>query len=414
MSARSPQVGTPHTALTFAEATRTVARRELSERLRDRSFWFSTVLTLVILGAVLFMPKLFGNDGPHKVAFADGVGNLSAVVKAQGQPLGVTIEERHYSSPAHARAAVEDGDIDAYVSKDKILVKEELDDRLAAALQTAHRDVTATEQLRAKGLDAAEARAVQSVPPLAVDALEPPDPKAEQRGQVAFIGSIVLYGQIIGYCMWVAFGIVEEKASRVVELILSAINTRALLAGKILGIGLLGFLQLTLIAAFGLLLGNSTGMLEVTADLLVPVGFVLLWFVLGYAFYSAVFAASAARVSRQEELQNVIGPANMLIMVSFFATFYVNFNPDGPASRLLGVIPPFSALCAPVRMARGSAPWWETGLALGLMLAAIAFLVVAGARIYEGAILRMGAKISLKDAWLGAGRRNAEEAVSTG
>jgi ABC-2 type transport system permease protein len=127
-----------------------------------------------------------------------------------------------------------------------------------------------------------------------------------------------------------------------------------------------------------------------------------------------VFAASAARVSRQEELQNVIGPANMLIMVSFFATFYVNFNPDGPASRLLGVIPPFSALCAPVRMARGSAPWWETGLALGLMLAAIAFLVVAGARIYEGAILRMGAKISLKDAWLGAGRRNAEEAVSTG
>ncbi|MEQ7123064.1 ABC transporter permease [Actinopolymorpha sp. B11F2] len=403
-------------ALTFREATRTVARRELSERLRDRSFWFSTVITLVILGAVLFMPKLFGNDGTHKVAIADGIYKLSAAVNAQEQLLGITVEQHQYSSEARAKVAVEDGDLDAYIMKDKILVKEDLDDTLAAALQAAHRDVTATAQLRAKGLDLDEARAVQSVPPLAVDALDPPDPKAEQRGQVAFIGSIVLYGQIIGYCMWVAFGIVEEKASRVVELILSAINTKALLAGKILGIGLLGFLQLTLIAAFGLLLGNATGMLEVTPDLLVPVGFVLLWFVLGYAFYSAVFAASAARVSRQEELQNVIGPANMLIMVSFFATFYVNFNPDGLASRLLGVIPPFSALCAPVRMSRGSAPWWETGLALGLMLAAIAFLVVAGARIYEGAILRMGAKISLKDAWLGARRRpeTAEEALSAG
>lgn len=398
--------------LSLSEATRTVARRELTERLRDKSFWFSTVLTLVILGVVLFLPKLLGGDDTYRLAYAGPAADqLAASVKTQATALDVTVERARYADEAAARAAVTDGRLDAYVTAGKVVVKDKLDPQIAAAIQTAHRDVVAAQRLRQGGMDPAAVQAAQRVAPLAVDALDPTDPKAEMRGQIAFIGSIVLYGQLIGYCMWVAFGIVEEKASRVVELILSAISTKALLAGKILGIGLLGFAQLAVIAAFGLSLGNATGMLNVTTDLLIPVGFVLLWFVLGYAFYSSVFAASAARVSRQEELQNVIGPANMLIMVSFFATFYVNAHPDALVSRVLAILPPFSALCAPVRMARGDAPLWEIGLALVLMLTAIAALVVTGARIYEGAILRMGAKISLLDAWRGARKRSTAAAV---
>ena len=397
--------------LSFREATKEVAIRELTERLRDRSFWVSTLITLVILGVVLFMPRILGSDDTFRVAYAgQHSADVAAAVEAQAGQLDLTVEKGTATSEASARTAIDDGKLDAYVTDRDLIVKKELDDQLGLVVQAAHRQVVAAAQLRAQGLDPADVQAAQNVPPLTVDALSPVDPKADMRGQVAFVGAIVLYGQIIGYCMWVAFGIVEEKASRVVELILSAISTKALLAGKIVGIGLLGFLQLALIAGLGLLLGNATGMLDVTTDLLVPVGYVMLWFVLGYCLYSAVFAASAARVSRQEELQNVIGPASMLLMASFFATFYVNFNPDSLASRLLGVIPPFSALCAPVRMARGTAPWWETGLALGLMLAAIALLIVMGARIYEGAILRMGAKISVKDAWLGGRRKATAEA----
>jgi ABC-2 type transport system permease protein len=359
---------------------------------------------------VLFMPRLLGGDDTYHVAYAGAHSEqVAAAVDAQAGELGLTVEQASYPDEAAARTAIDDGDLDVYVTARDVVVKEELDDQLGLVVQTAHRQVVAADQLRAAGLDPTAVQAAQNVPPLTVDALSPPDPKADQRGQVAFVGAILLYGQIIGYCMWVAFGIVEEKASRVVELILSAISTKALLAGKIVGIGLLGFLQLALIAALGLFLGNATGMLDVTTDLMVPVGYVMLWFVLGYCLYSAVFAASAARVSRQEELQNVIGPASMLLMASFFATFYVNFNPDSLVSRLLGVIPPFSALCAPVRMARGTAPWWETGLALGLMLAAIGLLIVMGARIYEGAILRMGAKISVREAWLGARRKTPAE-----
>jgi ABC-2 type transport system permease protein len=400
--------------LTMSEATRTVAGREMTERLRDKSFWVSTVITLLILGVVLFIPKLIGGDDTYRVAYAGpGADQLAASVKTQATALDATVERARYADEAAARAAVTDGKLDAFVTTGKVVVKDKLDPQIGAAIQNAHRDLVAGQRLRQAGMDPAAVRTAQQVPPLAVDALDPTDPKADQRGQIAFIGSIVLYGQLIGYCMWVAFGIVEEKSSRVVELILSAISTKALLAGKILGIGLLGFAQLALIAAFGLALGNATGMLNVTTDLLAPVGFVLLWFVLGYGFYSSVFAASAARVSRQEELQNVITPASMTIMVSFFATFYVNSNPDSLISRVLSVLPPFSALCAPVRMARGDAPLWEIGLALALMLAAIAALVVSGARIYEGAILRMGAKISLLDAWRGARKRSTPTAVET-
>lgn len=394
--------------LTFTQATRTVAARELTERLRDKSYWVSTAITLVILGAVLFLPTLFDDDKTYTVAYGpDATPGLSAAAKATANQLELTIEESDLSGEAAAQA-LEAGDLDAYVTGNRILVHTELDNQLGAALQTAHQQVMAAERLRAEGLDPAAVEEARNVPPLAVDAQEPVDPAADRRGQIAFIGSIVLYGQIIGYCMWVAFGIVEEKSSRVVELILSAIPTRALLAGKILGIGLLGLLQLVLIAVFGLAVGNVSGMLEVTSDLLAPVGYVLVWFVLGYAFYSAVFAATAARVSRQEELQNIVGPLTMLLMVSFFASFYVNFNPDSLVSRLLAVVPPFSALCAPVRMARGLVPWWETGLAVGLMALAIAALIVLGARIYDGAILRMGAKVSIKEAWLGGQRATQE------
>lgn len=394
-------------ALTFGQATRIVAKREITERLRDRGFAISTAITLVVLVVVMFMPKLFGGDDTFTVGFAGPTAQqVAASTDAQAKQAGVKLEQKTYPDEAAARTAVADGDLDAYVTGDKIVVHEELDQQLGLMLQTAHAQVVAAGKLQAEGIDPAVVAAAQLVPPLAVDATDPIDPKAAQRGQIAFIGSLILYGQIIGYCMWVAFGIVEEKASRVVELILSAISTKALLAGKILGIGLLGIAQLALIAVVALGVGSATGAVEVTADLLVPVGYVLMWFVLGYVFYSAAFAAGAARVSRQEELQNVTGPMTMVLLASFFATFYVNSNPDSIVSKILAVLPPFSALASPVRMARGSAPWWELTIALVLMLAAIGALIVVGARVYEGAILRMGAKVSFKEAWLsGRGRK---------
>ncbi len=92
---------------------------------------------------------------------------------------------------------------------------------------------------------------------------------------IAFVGTILLYGQILGYGFWVALGVVEEKSSRVVEVLLSTIPARALLAGKVIGIGLLGLLQLVLIAVIGLVAASLTGTIELDANAMYPVVLVL-------------------------------------------------------------------------------------------------------------------------------------------
>jgi ABC-2 type transport system permease protein len=198
--------------------------------------------------------------------------------------------------------------------------------------------------------------------------------------------------------MWVAMGVVEEKSSRVVEIMLSAIPARAFLAGKIIGIGALGMVQLVVVAALGVGVAAAAGVISLTGPMLTPVLLSLGWFVLGYAVYASLAAAAAARVSRQEELQNVTTPLTMTAMFSYFASFYSFMQPDSRLVEVISVIPPFSALVMPIRMSRGDASGLEVGLALTLMVALIVGLVLLAARIYEGAVLRMGSKVSVREA----------------
>jgi ABC-2 type transport system permease protein len=283
-------------------------------------------------------------------------------------------------------------------------VKEDLDTELGNVLQSAHSSVVSAEQLADAGIDPGQVQQALEVPPLAVDAIDPPEEGADTRSQLAFVGTLLLYGQLVGYGFWVALGVVEEKSSRVVEVLLSAIPARALLAGKVIGIGLLGLLQLAVIAVVGLAGARLTGTIELDRTSLYPVALVLVWFILGYLFYSCLFAAAAARVSRQEEMQNATTPLTMLVLVSFFAAIYVGQNPDGTASTVLSIVPPFSALTQPALLAGGEIPLWQSLTAVVLMLAASLALVVIAGRLYEGAVLRMGAKVSLRDAW-GSRRR---------
>ncbi|HEU4674625.1 MAG TPA: ABC transporter permease, partial [Motilibacteraceae bacterium] len=287
----------------------------------------------------------------------------------------------------------------------RIVVHKELDPQLGTILQTAARQAATQRQLAADGLSAAQIGALAQLPTPTVDALAPKDPKADTRRGIATVGAFVLYGQLLGYGFWVALGVVEEKSSRVVEVLLATVRPRALLTGKVLGVGALGLVQLLAVAVVGLVAGSASGAIDLTTDAIYPVALVLAWFVLGYAFYACAFAAAAARVSRQEDLNSVTTPMTMLVLVSFLATFYVSSSPDSAGARILAVVPPFSALVNPVRIAGGDAAWWELPLAVLLMLAAVVGLVVVGARLYEGAVLRMGGTVSLRDAW--RGRREA-------
>jgi ABC-2 type transport system permease protein len=393
-------------ALSFPEAVFLVARREFIQRVRDRSFFVSTAITIGIIVLVIVFPKVlnFGAD-EYAVAFVgpDGAA-VQAAAEEQAELSDVDMVVVAVQDTDQAERMILDGDLDAYVDEDSVVVERELRPSLRAVIENAHNAVTGSQALTEAGLDPAQVAAALDTAELRTVTLDPAADEQNTRGTIAFIGALVLYGQLLGYGFWVALGVVEEKSSRVVEVLLSAIPARTLLAGKVLGIGLLGLTQLFVIAVVAVAAAALVGSIAFEASMLQPILLVLGWFVLGYIAYACLSAAAAARVSRQEELQNATTPLTMLAMVSFFASFYVFFNPSGTSPLIVSVIPPVSALAMPIRMARGDAALWEIGLAVVLMLGLIAALIVVAGRVYEGAVLRMGAKVPLGEAWR-SGRR---------
>jgi ABC-2 type transport system permease protein len=386
----------------FWSSVRLVARREVVERSREKSFLVSTGLTLlIVLGVVLVPPALGLGDPPtYRVAFASAAQEATDAARQAAEQLDVDLEVVE-AEPGPARRSVADGELDAYVEPERIVVDEQLDPELEQVLQSASRQVRAASALEDAGLDAEAVARAQAVPPLAVDALDPPDPDADARRGIVSVGTFVLYGQLLGYGFWVATGIVEEKSSRVVEVLLATVRPRALLAGKVLGIGLLAIAQLLLVALLGVAASAVSGLVDIGSSAVGPVLMLLGWFVLGFAFYACLFAAGAARVSRQEDLQAVTTPGTLLVLASFFASFSVSDSPDSTAGRVLGLLPPFSALVAPVRAVGGSAAEWEAPVAVALMLLAVAGLIVLAARVYEGSVLRMGGTVGLREALRG-------------
>ena len=204
--------------------------------------------------------------------------------------------------------------------------------------------------------------------------------------------------QLLTYGLWVATGVVEEKSSRVVEILLSTLSPRALMAGKIVGLGLLGMGQLLLVVAVGIALALATGSLEPNAGDVGPALLVLLWFPLGYALYASLYAATAALVSRQEDLQSATTPLTILILVSFFLSFSALEDPGGTLAKVASLVPFSAPLVMPGRMALGDATPVEVAVAVVLLVATTILLVRVGARVYAGAILRTGKPVKLLEA----------------
>ncbi|HST67426.1 MAG TPA: ABC transporter permease, partial [Mycobacteriales bacterium] len=200
-----------------------VVRREISTRVRERSFLISTAITLLIVAAIVVIPAIF-NSGDDKVSVGL-VGQTSTVQPALEQAAtvqDVTVKVTPYSDEAADRAAIGSGDLDAaFLGTDRVLVKSELSGKTEQVVQTAYRQAAGAARITAAGLDAAAVSRALNVPPLAVTAIDPPDPDADARRGAAFFGVLLLYFQLIGYGVWVALGVVEEKSSRVVELLLA-------------------------------------------------------------------------------------------------------------------------------------------------------------------------------------------------
>jgi len=210
--------------------------------------------------------------------------------------------------------------------------------------------------------------------------------------------TLLLYGQLLTYGFWVAIGVVEEKSSRVVEILLSAIRPRQLLAGKVLGIGLLGAAQLLLVVVAGVALALLAGSLDVKGDILGTVAVIMLFFPLGFALYACLFASAGALVSRQEDLQSTTTPLTILIVGSYIVSFTALQDPGGTLAKVASLVPVSSPLVMPPRLALGQASAVEVLAAVAILLLTIAAVIGFAARVYERAVMRTGKPVRLREA----------------
>ena len=263
------------------------------------------------------------------------------------------------------------------------------------------------------GLRQAQLMDTHGIPPADfVAAATPPeaitlDPESE-ADQAAFfianIGVILVFMGIVMFGNTVLTGVVEEKQSRVVEVVLSTIRARDLLMGKVLGIGLLGILQLVIFVGVGLVAALAMGRFELPATTPGAVAMLALWFVLGYAMYATAFGFTGALASRTEEASNASMPVTMVAVLAYIVSLIVvTEDPSGTVATILTFLPPSAPMVVPLRAALDAIPLWQIPIAIALTLATIYALFVVGGRVYSGAVLQMGARMKLRDAWRAAG-----------
>lgn len=381
-----------------AGLVRLVAAREISARVRDRNFIISSVFIIVVLLGMLALQVALNSGGEKtRIGVVGGDAALQEALGYQAFAMDVDVELVDLDDESAARTAIEDDEVDGVLLAEggqvaRLLVEQSAGGSMQAVVQGAVAQVAIGERLAEAGIDAVD------VPDVEVTALDPDAEQNSQRTVVAFIGVAVLYGLLIMFGQFVAQGVVEEKASRVVELLLATMKPWQLLAGKIIGLGVLGLAQIVLIAAVAVGGALAFDLVDIPGELIGTAISVVAWFVLGYAFYAAIFAVAASLVSRLEDLNSVVMPTMLVLVAAFVVGFQAAAAPDGTLAIVTSYVPGLSPLVMPVRQAAGDVAVWEVALAVVLMLVAIAAIVRIGGRIYAGALLRTGGKVKMREA----------------
>lgn len=380
-----------------AAQVRLVAGREISTRIRDKSFLIgSAVLILLILGMLVFQVVVNSGDSAPRIGVVGGDAAVRQALQAQGEGFGTDVEVVAFADEAAARTAVEAEEVDAALlspaGRQPELLVLSGDAQLEALVQTTVQGLSISEQLSAAGVQ------LQPAPQVDVVTLEDDAADDTEATIVALVGVVLLYSLLILFGQFVAQGVVEEKSSRVVELLLATMRPWQLLAGKIIGLGVLGLAQMLVIAVMGVAGALAFDVVELPGRLIGTVVTVVAWFVLGYAFYASVFAAAASLVSRQEDLASVITPASIVLILGFVIAIQAAQDPGSTLATVTSYLPGLSPMVMPVRQAAGDAAPWEVGLAVVLMLVAIAVVVRIGGRVYAGALLRTSGKVSFREA----------------
>lgn len=379
-----------------------VAARELRERGRSRVFLFSVLLMLVGAAGAIVLPALLdtGPEARDVGITGSGPAALAPALQAQAEAVDTTIRVHRYDTVADGEAAVRDGEADVLVVDARQLEwPKRADEQLQALVTGAIQLVTVRERAAAAGISPDELLAVLAAPSVSNVELGQVAGRSPGDENAAFIMTLVLFGAISTFAAMVLTGVVEEKSSRTVEVLLARMPARSLLAGKIVGIGMLGLAQVAALGLVALVAGAVVDSVDIPAVRPVVVAWAVVWFLLGYALYATVYGTLGALATRTEDASSIAGPVTIVLVLSFMVSFATFGSIDTTWARLVSWFPVTAPLTMPFRVAMGAATWWDLAIAVALTLATIVGLVALDGRVYTRAILHTGASLTLRDVW---------------
>ena len=379
-----------------------VTRREVVSRITDKSFLIGTLLMVaMIVGFIGF--TAWQDDKTDEVNLAatpDSVAMATAIRDSASKvddKVKVTVVE--LDDQAAAEAALKDEDVDAWLHP--------VDDGWQLTSESSEQDaltdvtsVVVRQQVLADNAAGAgtTVAALESGSAVSTAFLRGDAEKAAVAEAVGFVFVFLFYFAALVFGMQLASSVIEEKQSRIVEIIAAAIPLRHLLAGKVLGNTALAVIQLLIYLAVGLVGLSFSPYKSYVPALSGPTAWFIGFFLAGFIALACLWAVAGSLASRTEDLQATSTPLTMLMLVMFFG----GLSLDGRSQVIASYVPPVSAVVMPKRILAGGVEWWEPLLALGLLAAFAVVTVRVGERLYRRALLQTGGRVSLRQAWSAA------------
>jgi ABC-2 type transport system permease protein len=431
-----------------------IAKREYLERVRSKWFVIATLAVPALVGVAFFLPAYLAS----RARASASVSNI-AILDATGSDLGERIARLLVNDPSRISAAdaeaapaaleptiravdpgalaraeslatgeVMRGEITGYLVLDALT----MDGRLARyagrnatslpdleRVRSAVRQSVMTLRLERAGVDPATIRSMST------STLQMSSERITEKGRGGSGGTGVLLGLGVAFVLYISIvlhgqavlrGVLEEKTTRVAEVVLSSVKPSTLLGGKVLGVGAVGLTQQVLwIAISGYMIqklaplitrGSATEAASASGmgflSLLTGVGpamlaWVLAFFLIGFTFYAALYAAIGSMVNSEQEAQQAAGPVIFLLVGTFLFAQPVMFNPTGTMAKILSWLPFSAPIIMPLRMSVTELGWVEKLSVLVVGTLACVLVIWLAARIYRVGMLMYGKRPTLRE-----------------
>jgi len=378
--------------------TRLVAERGLIENLRSRSFKIVTVLLLLLSATAVILPQILGDGAPTYTLATAGPApvEMTKALDAAGKAGGFTVDYLPSDGEGAVRQAVRDGEATVGLAGDVIFTATDAGGTFPVMVaQTVVRLETVRRMIDA-GLTTAQVTDLQSIQPpeqITIGRVDDAD-----RSGVAFLAGIILYIALTFAGTAIATTVATEKSTRISEVLLTVLRPSQILVGTVVAIGTVTLGQLLVLItplAIAVRITDSVGLPPIAT---VDLALALVWFILGFALYSFLFAATGALVNKVTEVGSAIMPVTLLLLAGYLlAVTIVAADPSSPLSIAASIFPFTAPLAMPIRWASGDVPAVQLALAMALTVATAVLLVWVASSIYRRALLITGHRVRLRE-----------------